>query len=528
MVFSHKKAKRRRSTYSSIVIMCATLTVLIAVIPAITAFLVSPLQRQSFGVHTCSQQQLSLSKPKPALPRRQSSLSMSVMDDSMDPFQILNLSPTADQKEIKRAYKRMALKYHPDVVTNQDTSTEARKQANDEFAKINWAYAQLSGKTGTTSGTTTPTSSSSTSSSSSSSYTPPHRRKSSWTYNPNQASTDWRDYMPTFDDDQVYDTGGDSFEKILSDLVKGAAVGAAGVAGGGKGIFRDFVEFLERNVDGYAAGGGADGDDNDDAQLRILLNTGSLEDVGMEMDDTELVVQQLDVKKRNLADELIMRQADAKIASAYLERMELDEKVAELEARKQVVDGYLKKARKRLLALQTRYKELIVRGDNDVRAGGRSYSWEPKSSSSPSSPGATSSASSRGTSSDDGRTDSTTASSDEDAWKHEGFGSSGRSRGSSRRSSRTRDTRSTFSSQQYPSSSEKAPSPPRQDSSFTPRQPSASRAQSSSATPSEPWTPPVPPHRRPFAETQAQKDKKRLRELQVDDAFDQLKKDLGL
>ena len=31
-----------------------------------------------------------------------------------DPFAILGLSvPTADQKEIKRAYKRMALKFHP-------------------------------------------------------------------------------------------------------------------------------------------------------------------------------------------------------------------------------------------------------------------------------------------------------------------------------------------------------------------------------------------------------------------------------
>ena len=38
-----------------------------------------------------------------------------------------------------------------------------------------------------------------------------------------------------------------------------------------------------------------------------------------------------------------MRQADQKIASGYMEKMDVDERVAELEARKQVVDGYLKR-----------------------------------------------------------------------------------------------------------------------------------------------------------------------------------------
>ena len=38
--------------------------------------------------------------------------------DSDDPFQILGLEPTVDQKVIKRAYKRMALKYHPDVLAH--------------------------------------------------------------------------------------------------------------------------------------------------------------------------------------------------------------------------------------------------------------------------------------------------------------------------------------------------------------------------------------------------------------------------
>jgi hypothetical protein len=62
-----------------------------------------------------------------------------------------------------------------------------------------------------------------------------------------------------------------------------------------------------------------------------------------------------------LGDELAMRQADRKIASTpylYSEKRELDEKVAELEKRTEVVNENLKKARNRLLASQTRQKQL--------------------------------------------------------------------------------------------------------------------------------------------------------------------------
>jgi hypothetical protein len=110
--------------------------------------------------------------------------------------------------------------------------------------------------------------------------------------------------MPKHDDEQVYDeqvydTGGDSFDKILSDIFKGAAVGAAG---GGRGIFRDFVDFLESNVSSSAR-------DDDDAELRRLLDTGSVEDVGKEMDDAELMVEQLELNRRKLADELVILEA---------------------------------------------------------------------------------------------------------------------------------------------------------------------------------------------------------------------------
>jgi len=71
----------------------------------------------------------------------------SSLPDTSDPCMILNLEPgAADLKEIKRAYRRMALKYHPDAITSSDATQEQRKIANDDFARINAAYAFLSDK----------------------------------------------------------------------------------------------------------------------------------------------------------------------------------------------------------------------------------------------------------------------------------------------------------------------------------------------------------------------------------------------
>jgi len=71
----------------------------------------------------------------------------SSFQDTSDPYIILNLEPgSLDIKEIKQAYRKMALKYHPDTLTGIDTTDEDRKEANDRFAKVNAAYAFLIGK----------------------------------------------------------------------------------------------------------------------------------------------------------------------------------------------------------------------------------------------------------------------------------------------------------------------------------------------------------------------------------------------
>lgn len=457
---------------------------------------------------------------------RRSELTMLFLNivDSNDPFEILGLSvsPDLDKKEIKRAYKRMAVKYHPDVVTNQSSTAEEKRKAGDIFAKINWAYATLSGKNQNDKSGGYSASASKTQSTpgGSTGYTPPHRRASS--YKAPNSSTDWRDYMgdymPKYDESD-YDTGGDSLGSIFSDLISGVAGAAASGGIGGASIFRDFIEFLEGND---MAGG------NDDANLYNLLQMGSFEDISNEMDDTDLVVQQLSSKLSNVEDELIMRKADLKATTRYIEKLDFEEKVDELEARKKVVQGYLKKARKRLLALQTKYKELIVSRENDIQAQGRSSKTSSHDGSgSTSSPYSTSSSSpSRNSSTESKQGSSGGTDSEEDAWKNQGFGSNGH-RGSGRRRRGPTSTQGTASTStpRTKANAGTRPQPPHQDYSKSTTQKSTSDSQ---MVGNSLWEPPVPPHRRTSAPSQSQDDKRRLRELKVDDEFEKLKKELGM
>jgi len=54
-------------------------------------------------------------------------------------YQDLGLAKKASDKEIKKAYRKLALKYHPDKVPEDE-----RKKAEEKFLKVSEAYAVLS------------------------------------------------------------------------------------------------------------------------------------------------------------------------------------------------------------------------------------------------------------------------------------------------------------------------------------------------------------------------------------------------
>ena len=58
---------------------------------------------------------------------------------SQDPYKILGVSPDADDEEIKRAYRALARKYHPD----RHKDSELADLASEKMKEINAAYEEV-------------------------------------------------------------------------------------------------------------------------------------------------------------------------------------------------------------------------------------------------------------------------------------------------------------------------------------------------------------------------------------------------
>lgn len=56
-----------------------------------------------------------------------------------DPYQVLGISPNATDDEVKRAYKELSRKYHPDAYVNNPLAD----LAEDKFKEIQEAYTQI-------------------------------------------------------------------------------------------------------------------------------------------------------------------------------------------------------------------------------------------------------------------------------------------------------------------------------------------------------------------------------------------------
>ena len=61
-------------------------------------------------------------------------------------YTALEIDPTATDEEVKKAYRRMAMKYHPDKLANAGESI--RQQATDKFRSINDAYEHIKSQRG--------------------------------------------------------------------------------------------------------------------------------------------------------------------------------------------------------------------------------------------------------------------------------------------------------------------------------------------------------------------------------------------
>ena len=55
-----------------------------------------------------------------------------------DPYRVLGIDSSATDEEVKKAYRRMAMKYHPDRVTGM--SEEMQRNAAEQMKEINQAY----------------------------------------------------------------------------------------------------------------------------------------------------------------------------------------------------------------------------------------------------------------------------------------------------------------------------------------------------------------------------------------------------
>jgi DnaJ like chaperone protein len=61
--------------------------------------------------------------------------------DTNSDYKILEAEPTATDEEIKKAYRRMAVKYHPDKVANE--GPEVQRAAKEKFQKLQEAYDNI-------------------------------------------------------------------------------------------------------------------------------------------------------------------------------------------------------------------------------------------------------------------------------------------------------------------------------------------------------------------------------------------------
>ncbi|MFA7139292.1 MAG: DnaJ domain-containing protein, partial [Bacteroidales bacterium] len=69
------------------------------------------------------------------------SLKAMFVKDATSAYKILEIEPTASDDEVKKAYRKMAVKYHPDKVSH--LGEEVQHAAKEKFQQLNQAYESI-------------------------------------------------------------------------------------------------------------------------------------------------------------------------------------------------------------------------------------------------------------------------------------------------------------------------------------------------------------------------------------------------
>ena len=63
------------------------------------------------------------------------------MADKRDYYEVLGVDSGASDDQIKKAYRKLSMKYHPDKVSH--LGEDFKKVANEKFKKVQAAYEQI-------------------------------------------------------------------------------------------------------------------------------------------------------------------------------------------------------------------------------------------------------------------------------------------------------------------------------------------------------------------------------------------------
>ncbi len=61
------------------------------------------------------------------------------MGEYKDPYKVLGVEPTASDDDVKKAYRKLARKYHPDKYADSDL----KELAEEKMKEVNYAYEQI-------------------------------------------------------------------------------------------------------------------------------------------------------------------------------------------------------------------------------------------------------------------------------------------------------------------------------------------------------------------------------------------------